>query len=115
MSEELWYGVKGQERICETIDDLLDGFPEGTPVEVHVFRKCKVNRVETIAFAVLDRLLEDLDDDYGDPDGDLTEPTDGMKWAAKVFIDAVLKEYVVWTCEPTGEVIKAVAGEENHE
>ncbi|MEE9365868.1 MAG: hypothetical protein V3W44_04185 [Dehalococcoidales bacterium] len=47
---------------------------------------------------VLEHLLEDLDDNYGDPEGSI-ETTDNMKKAATVFVQAVLDEYTVWQCE----------------
>lgn len=110
--DEVWYGVEGQEQLDQTIEDVLDNYDEGTPVEILVFRKMKITGVDRMALHVLEGLLEDLDDDYRDPGGDSTKPTEGMKAAAKAFVEAVVKEYNVWACQPTGEVIKAVAGEE---
>lgn len=112
MSDELWYGVEGQEQLDQTIEDVLDNYDAGTPVEILVFRKMKVTGVDRLALHVIEQLLEDLDEDYGDPGDNSTEPTEGMKAAAKAFVEAVVKEYKVWTCVPTGEVIRAVAGEE---
>jgi hypothetical protein len=47
---------------------------------------------------VLERLLESLDDDYGNPE-DATAETDGMKLAAEEFIRKVAAEYQVWSCK----------------
>lgn len=47
--------------------------------------------------SVLEDFLNCLDENYGNPD-DYTDPTEGMKEAAKVFVEAVLKEYTAWAC-----------------
>jgi hypothetical protein len=47
-----------------------------------------------------------LDEEYSDPDGDYTKPTERMKVVARVFVDAVLNDYQAWACEPTGEVVE---------
>ena len=108
--EEPLFGLLDDELLSSSIEEVTDRFPDGTPVEVRVFRKMRV-RVEGLADRLLESLLEDLDEDYGDPDGftsNPTEPTDSMKAAAKQFVEAVVKEYKVWACEPTGEAIKTV-------
>lgn len=64
-----------------------------------------------IAEDLLDRLLERLDEENSDPDGDNTEPTAPMKDAAKTFVEAVVSGYFVWACEPTGQVIEISRGQ----
>jgi hypothetical protein len=46
-------------------------------------------------------MLEDLDEEFGDPDGDSsgTQPTEAMKAAEKIFVEAVLAEYTNHWCE----------------
>lgn len=53
---------------------------------------------------VLAQALEWLDEEYGNPEGDATEPTATMKEAEKVFIAAVLKEYKSWRCDVVDRV-----------
>lgn len=52
---------------------------------------------------LLDALIEWLDDEYGDPDGSPTQPTDDMHAAERAFIEAVLAEYQPCTCEVVEE------------
>ncbi len=51
---------------------------------------------------VLEYMLESLDQEYGDPDGDPYDPTPVMKIAAKDLCEIIQKEYVSWNCEPSG-------------
>lgn len=48
---------------------------------------------------IVDVMLEQLDDEYGGPDGDYTKPTAAMLEAGRVFVSAVLAEYKTWACE----------------
>lgn len=48
---------------------------------------------------LLESVIEPLDEELGDPDGDYTEPTAAMLEAAKAFAKVVEKEYVQWACE----------------
>jgi hypothetical protein len=77
------------------------------PVNVRVFRRMDVKRLASmIATDALDHVLETLDEEHADPDGDATKPTQAMKDAAAAFAKVVCDEYVPWACEPTGEVIE---------
>lgn len=111
------YGTEDQERLDESVEeviqDLLDGLDEGEtakigwPIKVIVYRRVDLSKqVVRLADIVLADLLERLDEDNSDPDGDGTEPTATMRQAARQFVSAVLAEYVPWACEPTGEVIE---------
>ena len=50
---------------------------------------------------ILEALLEQLDENYGDWDGDMTEPCDAMKAAAKVFAEAIENLYEPFQCRET--------------
>jgi hypothetical protein len=77
------------------------------PVELMVFRPMDVKRLARyVAERALEEVLEYLDEEHSNPDGDATEPTPAMKSAADVFAKAITDEYVSWACEPTGEVAK---------
>lgn len=111
MSEKL-YGLEGWERLETEIEDVIERVleeydPVPERVSIHVFRRMDVTRhVDSIASNALEITLENLDEEYGDPGGDPTEPTQTMSEAALAFARAVVQEYKVWTCEPTGEVIE---------
>lgn len=47
----------------------------------------------------LGRLLEWLDEEYGDPEGVPTLPTDAIRDAELAFLRTVLAEYKAWMCE----------------
>ncbi len=86
--------------IDEAIESILDGtdkLPE--KLEICGFARMELPGVEFLATDVLDRLLEGLDEDHGDPDGSYTSGTDKMKEAAVKFTATVLDEYVSWACE----------------
>ena len=107
---DLLYGLEHQERLKSSIDEVLEDVAECTdnwPVEVFSFRRMDVKRhAELLACHALEHMLETLDEEHSDPDGNPTEPTERMKVAAREFADAVVNDYVSWACEPTGEVIK---------
>ena len=44
-----------------------------------------------------------INENYGDPDGDYTEPTENMISVAIALVDIIKREYPVFLCEPTGE------------
>ena len=105
------YGIEGQEHLDCDLDDLIERLVEighnEWPVEVLEFRRTDVKRhAKRLAYLALDEMLEALDEEHMDPDGNPTEPTESMKAAARVFAQAVVAEYVSWNCEPTGNVIK---------
>lgn len=53
------------------------------------------------AESILERLIEDLDEEYGSPEGDEQRPEAlaAMRAAADVFVAVVAKHYRPWTCE----------------
>lgn len=111
MNDKKLWRVKGDDGPCnddlgETIDLHLEAidrelWPE--ILEIECFRQSVVPET-FLASVALDRVLECLDEEFGNPDGDYSDPTDAMKAAEAVFIKAVLFEYSVWSCEETGEV-----------
>ncbi len=58
----------------------------------------------------LEDLLEHLDENYGDPNGDVAEATTKMNAAEETFLAAVIAEYKPWACEQfTSEKVDPVA------
>ena len=99
------------EKAGESFDVIADRIE--WPIKINVFRRKVISDKEKafIAEDLLDRLLERLDEENSDPDGDNTEPTAPMKDAAKTFVEAVVSGYFVWACEPTGQVIEISRGQ----
>lgn len=67
------------------------------------FKRMKITP-QTSYGALCEQLLENLDCDYGRPD-DWTEPSEAMIAAEQAFVEAVIADYTVWACEPSGEEI----------
>jgi len=120
---DLLYGLEGQETLDldpeGVIDRMLDDacYAPGEPfdkiaeriswpVKVYEYRRMRINMAEraNLAGGMLCELLYRLDENYRDPDGNETKPMPEMQVAAIAFVNAVLKLYHVWTCEPTGKV-----------
>ena len=77
------------------LDDVLSG-----KIDCLTFIGYKRKPVIRHTLRPLERLLEILDEEYGDPDNDDgTEPTTDMNTAESKFLDAVLKDYAVFWCE----------------
>lgn len=102
-----FWGMEDEERLsCTEIGERVQKFcedyegdePIPETIELIGFDSMKVNE-GSYAEWLLDNLLETLDEEYGDPDGDGTEPTEGMKQAANEFIKKVFSEYHAWNCE----------------
>ena len=115
MSESRWWGLPDSERLVhstpdEAIEEILDqaSCPLADYGEVVVVGYANVEPVWKAA-SILEDFLDRLDEEYGDPDGDITEPTEAMKQAADAFVRAVLAEYQTWVCEPTGEQVRVDA------
>ena len=92
------YGMPGKYPLTavwdEAVEDLLNRmWPEHFPdnVEIATFKRVKI---KPDGFNPLERMLEQLDEEYADPDqtGD-TSPTEPMLQAERTFIAAVLAEY----------------------
>ena len=121
---DLFYGMDCEERLVhqspeDVVEQLLDdsvgrvGEPvEETadrmtwPIRVVEYRRMELPKPEHLTCNSLKWLLDRLDEEYGDPDGDATEPTEVMRAAERAFHAVVLAEYVPWMCEPSGTVIE---------
>lgn len=122
METQPLYGYADSERLFDSPDELLEEwverheqdttFDEAAASEEWPMKICVFRRMDhwtsrhILAERALDRLLEDLDEEYGDHDGEPTEPSESMKRASLAFADSILKEYMPFMCEPTGEVIE---------
>lgn len=86
-----------REDIDDAIEDLLDA-PDILPESIEVWGYRPV-RAELSAARVVDRVLDDLDADYGGP-GTTSSPTPAITAAAEALVAAVLADYQVQMCEP---------------
>lgn len=116
MSERRFWAVGDRERINaensdeafeEHLEDCGDVQPE--KMTAREFRPMKVDMPDPDD--VLNNILEMLDEEHGDPDGDPYEATESMKSAAEILCRTVALEYVPWNCEPTGETVDVVTAE----
>ena len=89
--------------IAEAIDMQIEDCWPDIPDSVEVVKWVQL-QVPWQRLNVLDDLLENLDETYGDPE-DCTTSTQAMRDAEKVFIEAIKKDYYVWIHEPEGKPI----------
>jgi hypothetical protein len=96
-----YWGLPEAERLTattkdEAIEEILDCLGED-PETIEV---CGYAPMEMEGLTgTLERILESLDEEYGDPDGNPTEPTETMKEAEAAFLAVIEREYVVWACD----------------
>jgi len=127
--DDIYYGFEGDEQLSEDMESLIEQFFEDNceqvgegsaaiadriawPIVIGVYRRFDLaGEGHAIPGRVLEEVLERLDEEYGDPDGDPFDATAKMWEAANAFACAVLDEYVPWMCEPTGEVIAVTRNE----
>lgn len=104
-SDPKFWAVGDLERLTattpdEAIEDYLDNIePRDWPeaIEVRGFRPM-VPSLPTF-LAPLNEVLEALDEEYGDPEGDGHKPSEAMLEAQAQFLRTVCSEYVSWQCE----------------
>jgi len=103
----VFWGDKDDEHLTfaemdDAIESILDGMDDinalPETIDVCGFARMEPN-AKSEAVRVLERTLSDLDQEYGNPDGNYTKATDSMQEAAKTFVAAVLDEYTVWACD----------------
>jgi hypothetical protein len=124
--DDVCYGLEHWERlemdpesvVERVLEDACDKVGEGFdalaariewPIRILVYKRRDIGGeacAESIAARAIEHALENLDEEYADPDGDYTKATDRIKDAARAFGRAVVADYVSWSCEPTGEVIE---------
>lgn len=119
---EYFYGREGDEELSNSAIELLsellreqvleqtDSFDEAAnritwPVRIWEYKRKQLPPVKYLADTFLEILLEWLDEEWGDPNEDPTDPTTKMKEAAFVLANAISQEYEVWACEPTGNYV----------
>ena len=113
---DVLYGGETDERlICESEDEYIEQYishcyeiVEGETLRVIEYARKKIP-VPTMeeAEVLLEGVLEDLDEEHGDPDGerfDLDSLTEkALLKDAKKFLEKIYRAYVPWEMEPTGK------------
>ena len=102
---EICYGRKDDERLYLSFDKALINIVEEEsidrikyPIIIHEYKRMKISLNPD---NILEDILEQLDDEYADPEGDYTDPTKKMKKAAEDFVSVIKAEYNPYLCEPT--------------
>lgn len=111
--ERVFWGDDGCEVLThsdpdEAIEAYIDGFhpdPIATIGEITMYEYAPMKVSVSDCLSPLELVLENLDEEYGDPDGDGYEVTDAMKAAEKAFLEIVAAEYRPWSCEQTGKSV----------
>lgn len=87
--------------IASAIEEIVDGLgalPDSDDECIVVEGWTRRSAEGFLDGSIIERALESLDDEFGDPDGGYSEPTPAMREAEAAFIRAVLAEYPVWSC-----------------
>lgn len=98
--------------ITEAVEQWADEqHPNPLPetVTVYGFASMELPPLKHLADEALERMLELLDEDYGDPTDSGTTPTPGMRDAALRFANSICIEYDPWACEQVTEEVVRVA------
>jgi hypothetical protein len=90
-----WACNDPEQATCESAEDAIEEALEGAEITGTLTLKGYVAMPVHYApiWGPLECMIETLDEEFSDPDGDGTTPTAAMQEAEKVFIAAVLAEY----------------------
>ncbi len=80
----------------EAVESILDGMCLPLPAKLQM---CGYARLEIGDLNILEELLDNLDVEYSDREGDPTEPTKAMVEAAESLESIIERDYHVWACE----------------
>lgn len=92
--------------ISEAVEQYVDRWDDppapDDEVEVTSYRRMELPSRDRIAAVALDAVLEWLDEEHGDPDGDSVADHEAgvLHDHSLSFADAVRSNYVTWACEP---------------
>ena len=105
---KLFYGLKDQEELDESIFEVLERhFDDVTvsqlPKSVTIFEHQHIPvEINNNADWLLERLLENLDENYGNPEEESPEIKCADRYVARFFVRQVASRYPLYRCEPTG-------------
>jgi hypothetical protein len=104
-----YYGLATSERLRHSsIEEFVESYlderdPSGWPDTLEVV-KWERQKIGDADLQPPEDLYEMLDEEYGDPDEEPTEPSENVLALWEKYAAAVKEEYHVWACEPTNEV-----------
>jgi hypothetical protein len=109
-----------EDAVAELLDDNRDHAERlaelGETITVYHWAGMQIEGPEknSRAALALDQLVDQIEEEYGDPEGyNQPDVTDAMKAAARAFVDAVLADYEMWACECVCErQVKKAKGKE---
>ena len=113
-----WDAMEREHLTATNIDDAVTAYIEemmeyGPPVKLMKLLPVQgyIRMEPHIAYrTVLDRLIEDLDEEHGSMDSDfVAEITEEMIEAERNLIDVVMRDYQGYQCEPAVEVVVDLA------
>lgn len=99
----VYYGNDDDEHLYEKeadqyIEYALDALSElPATIEIVAYRRMKPNHWD--GESIIEHILEDIDQNFGVPDGEVFEATPNMVVAAEVLAKVIVEEYVPWACE----------------
>lgn len=98
-----WDGLDSEcmnhEDMDNAIEEVLDDMePLPETIEVTAFRRERIGR-HWCGMKILDYILESLDEQFGDPDGERMTPTPAMFAAADALWATIEADFVPWACE----------------
>lgn len=105
---EILYATTEQDAVVEWFEGLSADDVKNLPetVEIAKYMPRKVDTNLNCADLLTDTVLEELDEEYGSPDGDSTDFAISEKAIElrQAFINQVCNEFPVWQCEVVGTI-----------
>ena len=95
---EVLFHTEIAEAIEDFVENVLDDDPIPETVEVFGYARMPLPSADWIADDALERVIELLDVEHGNPD-ETTKPNDAMQEAALAFAAIILANYTNWNCE----------------
>jgi hypothetical protein len=122
LNMDFWGGEDDETPINTEVDEAIEsrldaclpsiqsmtGFLGVVTLIVWGYRRSKLGRGEPDSGMVLERIYEDLDDEYNGS-GETTDPSPAVADAARALCDLIRRTYVPWNCEPVVTVTLDVA------
>jgi hypothetical protein len=112
---EFWAVGDSEKLQFENKDEALFDFCESFVLPDGTLSDDLPEQVELIGYArmipkiregsTLERILEYLDDEYGDPNGSPTTPTRKMIDAERMLHDVVIEDYESWACRAVTKIV----------
>lgn len=105
---DLWDDPRQERLRYDDLDEAIgylldDSFPDPLPATLTVGAFVKESISEAYAKDIANDLVEEqlahLDENFGDPDGDSTEPWPELVAAAEAFAAELRRKYEVWICK----------------